>query len=225
MFGFYEMNFLLFLLSLFLFYVIYEHLVLLVTALPGVGALYWFRWLTQEKIPPVRKIGQIIGLILVHLASMGLNTFIIGISIALITVSFAQKSGFPWLYFIIGGIAGLATVPHRSHVSISETLVFYILGILKVYSENEFTFMVYSIILWTIAIAVIVASVLGFKTWLQMKSKTGKGLRCPFCHRKLTYSGLLTKPYDCKCGAYGEWVIEGKTVKITRGDVSYNLTI
>lgn len=52
-----------------------------------------------------------------------------------------------------------------------------------------------------------------------------RSIKCPFCKRKLAYTGERDKPYMCTCGAYGEWLIEGKTVKINRGDESHNLIV
>jgi len=98
------MNFLPYLLSLFLFYLGYWYLISLITCLPGVGAVSWFIiWFIEEKVPPASKIGRILGTILVHFASMVLNTFVIGVLVALITTQFAEKSTFPWLYLVVGG--------------------------------------------------------------------------------------------------------------------------
>lgn len=52
-------------------------------------------------------------------------------------------------------------------------------------------------------------------------------IKCPFCKRKLKYSSDPTKLYICRCGAYGEWEIEGKVLQFSKGNqsktVNYNI--
>ena len=50
-------------------------------------------------------------------------------------------------------------------------------------------------------------------------------VKCPFCKKRLHYLGDSTKPYACGCGAYGEWEIEGKVLRFSKGNRSERLTI
>ncbi len=58
---------------------------------------------------------------------------------------------------------------------------------------------------------------------LSMDSVTS--IKCPFCKKRLDYSGDSTKPYACGCGGYGEWEIEGKALRFSKGNRSEQLTI
>lgn len=216
------MNFLLYILSLFLFYLFFWYILSLATCLPGLGMTF----LTMKLSDKEAKKGILLtALVLTHVVSVTLNTYIIAGGVSNITIHFINKTNSLWLYLIIGGIATLVAtgfpMGENNIVSLSEGLGFYILFMLAAFGNNV-AYILGGIFLWII----ILSGITGFVVWLVMrKSISGKYVKCPFCKKWLVFSGDSTKPYACKCGAYGEWEIEERVLRFVKGNSSKQLTI
>lgn len=216
------MNFLLYLLSLFLFYLFFWHLLSLITCLPGLGMASFVLRLSDKG---VKRRTSMAVFVLTHIVSVTLNTWIIASGVSWITIGFIYKTNSLWLYSIAGGIAVLASVgsPGREEVhgfTFLEGLGFYILLTLAALGNNV-AYILNGIFLWVI----VLSGIIGFIVWLVMrKSISGKYVKCPFCKKWLVPSGDSTKPYTCKCGAFAEWE-EPHVLRFTKGDLSRTVSI
>ena len=215
------MNFLLYLLSLFLFYLFFWYLLSLVTCLPGLGMTSLALRLSDKG---ARRGISMTVFALTHIVSVTLNTYIIAGGISSITIHFINRTNTLWLYLIAGGIAtliGVGSPRGEMHgLSLLEGLGFYILLILAALGNNV-AYILGGIFLWVI----ILSGITGFIVWLVIrKSISGKYVKCPFCKKWLVPSGDSTKPYACKCGAFAEWQ-EPHLLRFTKGNISHRVSI
>jgi len=215
------MNFLLYLLSLFLFYLFFWYLLSLVTSLPGLGMISLAFRLSDKG---ARRGILMTVFALTHIVSVTLNTYIIAIGISNITINFINKGGSLWFYLIAGGIAtliGVGSPTGEIHgLYFLEGLGFYILLILAFLGNN-----VAGILGGIFSSVIIWSGITGFIIWLIMrKSISGKYVKCPFCKKWLVPSGDSTKPYACKCGSFAEWE-EPHLLRFTKGNVSHGVSI
>lgn len=130
------MNFVWFIIVLVLFEVLFWHYILMILGLPGMAAMplliyatenTWRKWIKWLLLP--------VAMVLAFIFGTGLIAFVYGGTLALIAQHFAENTSYPWIYWVICGIAAFYIMAPSGETNLLAMLLSLVSYLLVIFSN------------------------------------------------------------------------------------------
>jgi hypothetical protein len=182
------MNFIWFVVALVIFEILFWYYIFMILGLPGMGAMAllvyatenaWRKWVKWLLLPPARALAFIFGMVLI--------AFVYGGALALIAQHFAENASYPWIYWVICGIAAAGIMAPSGETNLLAMLL----------SLASYILVVFSNILTGVlgAILGVVLTILQFVVWIALVGLLCYGLFLA-CNWVLEKTFLRGKPQE-----------------------------